>query len=578
MAVQTTISSVTYDGNASASTPYPIPFPYLSADDIYVTVQAAGEESVMLLGADDYQVTEAGVVTDTAYPETTEIFIFRDMAALQPTVYENQGKFPAATHEQALDRLTMLIQQLTRQVIELNGGAGSVIIPSHAAVLADVLNWDDAAERALAQPNRAGQLGWEISTSSLWYSGSSTLGDWYPVDPIYSADDHLDLCFVADTGDPGSEQTALAALLTNWACDAYLFGGDNSYNGEAEIDNDWAAFDAFITAEKVFPALGNHDIDGANTYAPHVAKFSYLPGNRRYYNKVLGNGLVELFVLHSGYNTAGTLVEPDGNAVDSTQYDWFVAALAASTARWKIVMFHHPYVTSSDEPTDPKTALNWGFEEMGVHLVLNGHAHLNEVLTRKGMTIINNGGTVRLDGDTGLAPIGTTLGTRIDWVNDTEACATRIFATKDSLNFEIWSATNGADSTIRYAGSAIERPANLDEWSREAYAPDEQVLNSVRRRVGAMSRSMLIDRGVRISVEDIGAGSTPTPTAIKLWAGSEVLVTSVVISGGLSTFVAAELESIAEGTAIDVEILSSPDTYSDPVLGLEVAILGRYVQ
>ena len=191
----------------------------------------------------------------------------------------------------------------------------------------------------------------------------------------------------SDHGVVGSTQTAVANLMKGWDANLYLFAGDNAYESGsvAETAAAWAVWEDEIADEKVYAALGNHDLD-TDTYQPHVNFFTYFPGNRRYYSVRDGN--VEFFILDSGYNTAGAQVEPDGVSSTSNQAQWLEAAVKASDAHWKVAIFHHPPYTSGVSYTPGKTALRWDFRNLGIDLVINGHSHNYERLIIDGMTYV----------------------------------------------------------------------------------------------------------------------------------------------------------------------------------------------
>lgn len=200
-------------------------------------------------------------------------------------------------------------------------------------------------------------------------------------------DSFAKFAFIADAGTAGANQTLVANLILDDDPVALFAGGDNNYpsGSVATIEANWAAFGSLVTLEKVYPALGNHDLDTANGQA-QIDKFSYLPGNRRYYSKFFENEDLEIFVLNSGLTTAGALVEADGNDIGSVQWEWFQQAVIQSTARWKVVMFHHPAISYGT-----KNALigqmHWPFASLGIDLVLQGHQHINEHLYVKENTL-----------------------------------------------------------------------------------------------------------------------------------------------------------------------------------------------
>lgn len=117
MTVESATASASYTGNGS-TTVFPVPFYFLVDTDLKVTRLSAttGLVTTLVLNS-DYTLTGAGdssggaLTTSPALPAGDEIYIERNVAAVQETAYPNNGPFPAASHERALDRLTMLAQQ-----------------------------------------------------------------------------------------------------------------------------------------------------------------------------------------------------------------------------------------------------------------------------------------------------------------------------------------------------------------------------------------------------------------------------------------------------------------------------------
>ena len=113
---------------------------------------------------------------------------------------------------------------------------------------------------------------------------------------------------------------------------------------------------ATVAPNRFFPALGNHDMDGISCTGSSCSgaylDYFTLPGNERYYDFV--QGPVHFFMVNSDVR------EPDGNSATSLQANWLRQRLAASTARWKVVIVHHAPYTSSD-PNGPEPALRWPY-------------------------------------------------------------------------------------------------------------------------------------------------------------------------------------------------------------------------
>jgi hypothetical protein len=171
MAVDTQISQVNYEGNGSTSVGYPITFPFLDPDHILVGTLNEDDE-ITLLDSDDYtvDVDESEVFTNPAIADTETVVILRSMPLTQPTVYPEGGAFPSREHERALDRLTMLVQQIARLV----DGTGV----NFGGDLSDIITLANAAARNAATPRRIGQVAIQLNDDSLWYGSNIGVGQW----------------------------------------------------------------------------------------------------------------------------------------------------------------------------------------------------------------------------------------------------------------------------------------------------------------------------------------------------------------------------------------------------------------
>lgn len=117
MTVSSDTNSVTYSGNGS-TTVFPYSFKIFENTDLIVTLidDATEVETVQTLTT-DYTVSGAGnnsggnVTFVTAPASGKTVKIERNLAFTQTTVYTENDAFPAKSHEDALDRLTMLTQQ-----------------------------------------------------------------------------------------------------------------------------------------------------------------------------------------------------------------------------------------------------------------------------------------------------------------------------------------------------------------------------------------------------------------------------------------------------------------------------------
>lgn len=114
--ISTATNSTTYVANG-ATTAFATGFRFLANADLVVTVAGVTKT----LGV-DYTVTGAtvdagGTVTFGVAPANTlSVVIKRTVTIAQPYAFRDQGHFAAQTHEDALDNLCFIDQQLERRL------------------------------------------------------------------------------------------------------------------------------------------------------------------------------------------------------------------------------------------------------------------------------------------------------------------------------------------------------------------------------------------------------------------------------------------------------------------------------
>lgn len=252
-----------------------------------------------------------------------------------------------------------------------------------------------------------------------------------------------------------AEQAAVYNLMNSWNPDALVTVGDNIYfrGNETKGTTNYSVFSAsqafdiaigqyyhnyikypsgsascFVGSQssvnRYFPSVGNHDWNwdatadgGASTLAGYTGYFelpganvpvgSVSSGNERYYDFIQGDA--HFFMISSdpdreAYPTRDGITAPpenDGTTVPNTtsqkQAKWLKDALAASTAKWKFVVFHHPPYSSSGSII---TSMRWPFRLWGADAVLDGHVHAYERIKHDSIPYITSGlGGRSRDGD-----------------------------------------------------------------------------------------------------------------------------------------------------------------------------------
>lgn len=207
--------------------------------------------------------------------------------------------------------------------------------------------------------------------------------------------------FVGDQGIIGAAQNALAERI--YADDPHLLllAGDNTYTNPAtceEIIADQMVFHGLKSECRVYRALGNHDLDVEPLGECSYDYYDYLPGNRRYYTRYFPGVDLQLFVINDGGNSIDHIQEPDGYQKGSIQHDWFVREATKSTAKWRVLMFHHPIFSQQSGAIDVHSYyrhMDWDFERYGMDLVINGHNHLNVHHELRGLDYVQLSGPVQ---------------------------------------------------------------------------------------------------------------------------------------------------------------------------------------
>ena len=119
MAITSETSSIEYSGNGSAVTAYPVPFRFVQASHLTVTVTASGGAVTILAPTTGFVASGAGdesgsIRTVAAVPGSSTLRIERSVPFTQPNVYSVGGALPPKTLEQNFDLIVMQVQRVWR--------------------------------------------------------------------------------------------------------------------------------------------------------------------------------------------------------------------------------------------------------------------------------------------------------------------------------------------------------------------------------------------------------------------------------------------------------------------------------
>jgi len=164
MTVSSTTTRVSYSGNG-VTTVFTVPFYFLTQNDLLVILRASnGVETTQTIGT-NYTVSGAGVatggsITMTSAPAAgTTVVILRNAAFTQGTDILPNDKLPAESLETALDKLTMLTQQLEEEVGRAvkfpasDSSALSAQLPASSVRAAKFLSFDSSGNPAVTTAN-----------------------------------------------------------------------------------------------------------------------------------------------------------------------------------------------------------------------------------------------------------------------------------------------------------------------------------------------------------------------------------------------------------------------------------------
>jgi predicted phosphohydrolase len=183
---------------------------------------------------------------------------------------------------------------------------------------------------------------------------------------------------IGDSGSGSGDQFRVAEQLQASDPDIVLHTGDVVYRRGALCHYGQKFFDPYgdlIDSVPVYPAIGNHDLMAGRGSA-YLETFSLRANNEEgselYYS--FDYGPVHIAVIDSEFYAE------DDDVEIARQREWLRADLSDSNLPWTVVVTHRPPFSSNEKKMshDLRDDLTPLFEQLGVDLVLSGHAHSYE--------------------------------------------------------------------------------------------------------------------------------------------------------------------------------------------------------
>lgn len=249
-----------------------------------------------------------------------------------------------------------------------NASGGKVMLPAYAAARTSIeIRWVGGAKLSGVDVDFAAHDGVEVE----------------PFDTVTGANEEEKFILVSDDGVVNDNRNAVhEAIVAERNVTAYIGAGDHIYydGNEAEFRTRMKPYwDRARKNAPFYACAGNHDIDSADgglQFFSYMQQFAGRSGYVRFKH-------AEFFFFDTGIKTSGTQVNPDNFPSISTgaQANALVAAIKASTARNKIVVWHHPAYTSGSSYAPGIAAMQPLLQRVidaGATAVVNGHTHLYE--------------------------------------------------------------------------------------------------------------------------------------------------------------------------------------------------------
>ena len=264
------------------------------------------------------------------------------------------------------------------------------------------------------------------NTKYFYQVGSATNADSSPIVSTVEwfrtlkASGPITFAALGDTGDAGSAQRQIAAVMASFSPDLVIHHGDVIYGGFTDATVDTRVFNIYTQMRNTpfFFSAGNHDLNCCggppDVTLTNFQNAFYLPtnsvdGTELFYS--FDHGDAHFVALFNPWFTS--YVFTNGTA----QFQWLTNDLANSNKKWKFLYFHNPIAHSGFPHSLADRDLNGVLDQTqlmhllqpvadqyGVQLILAGHDHTFEKFApTNGLHHVVSGG----GGYSGLYNMGT---------------------------------------------------------------------------------------------------------------------------------------------------------------------------
>lgn len=328
MTVSSEQSFIEYTGDGTTKT-FTIPFYFLLGSDISITItDTSGSEIVLVYGVNfsvvgDGSPSGGAAILNTAPASGYVVSISREPPVTQETAYQENGKFPAKSHEKALDKLTMIIQSIIHRLNVFNSKAvkvpesGNWIAPKIADRNNRLFAWDNDGNpiAVLPQSGSASDVLVQLASSADG-KGDALMAVKAPFSnsvPRTQHDKNLETISVKDfgaIGDGSADDTtafrnALNALYGKTAC---LFIPAGNYRISSRID-----FDLGLNTHIEIRGAGNNLVEIRAVGASQSVFKITGPAGNIWLNSVTPNGTIDFkdlsFACYGGFESTGVCLE-----------------------------------------------------------------------------------------------------------------------------------------------------------------------------------------------------------------------------------------------------------------------------